>query len=207
MGFPWAEAIGGAANLGSSALSAYFGWKHQKELMQNRHQWEVSDMRKAGLNPILSATGGSGASGNAPTIVAPDLSGAFKSGAEASTQHSEKRLKDALEKQTYVQNSALQADAGLKRAQSVAADSSSNLMWSQTKGQEIANKIQEENLKQAKFMTQNSAISSEKQKMVFDYMKDHKGAWSFGQWMNLINPFNSTAPVTNSAVGAAHLAK
>lgn len=206
MGFPWAEAIGGAANLGSSALSAYFGWKHQKEVMQNRHQWEVNDLRKAGLNPILSA-GGSGAPGNAPSIVAPDLAGAFKSGAETSTQHSEKKLKDALEKQTYVQNSALQADAGLKRAQSVAADSSSNLMWSQTKGQEISNKIQEENLKQAKFMTQNSAIASEKQKLVFDYMREHSGAWKFGQWMSLINPFNSTAPLTNSAVGAAHLAK
>nr|DAP46603.1 MAG TPA: DNA pilot protein [Microviridae sp.] len=206
MGFPWAAAIGGAANFGSSALASYFGWKHQKEVIKNRHQWEVEDLRKAGLNPILSA-GGSGTPGNAPSIVAPDIAGAMKSGAEASTQHSEKRLKDALEKQTYVQNSALQADAGLKRAQAVASDSSSNLMWSQTKGQEIANKIQEENLKQAKFMTQNSAIASEKQKMVFDYMKDHSGAWKFGQWMNLINPFNSTAPLTNSAVGAAHLAK
>lgn len=206
MGFPWAQAIGGVANFGSSALSAYVGWKHQKEVMKNRHQWEVEDLRKAGLNPILSA-GGSGAPGNAPTIVAPDIAGAMKSGAEASTQHSEKNLKDALEKQTYVQNSALQADAGLKRAQAVAADSSSNLMWSQTKGQEIANKIQEENLKQAKFMTQNSAIASEKQKLVFDYMKEHSSAWKFGQWMNLINPFNSTAPLTNSAVGAAHLVK
>lgn len=206
MGFGWAEAIGGAANFGSSALSAYVGWKHQKELMKNRHQWEVEDMRKAGLNPILSA-GGSGAPGNAPSVVAPDLAGAMKSGAETSTQHSEKKLKDALEKQTYVQNSALQADAGLKRAQSVAADSSSNLMWAQTKGQEVANKIQEENLKQAKFMTQNSAIASEKQKLAFDYMKEHSSAWKFGQWMNLINPFNSTAPVTNSAIGAAHLAK
>lgn len=207
MGFGWAEAIGGAANFGSSALSAYVGWKHQKEVMKNRHQWEVEDMRKAGLNPILSATGGSGAPGNAPQIVAPDIAGAMKSAAETSTQHSEKNLKDALEKQTYVQNSALQADAGLKRAQAVAADSSSNLMWSQTKGQEVANKIQEENLKQAKFMTQNSAIASEKQKLAFDYMKEHSSAWKFGQWMNLINPFNSTAPITNSAVGAAHLAK
>ena len=206
MGFHLAEAIGGAFNLGSSALSAYFNWKHQKEVMQNRHQWEVADMRKAGLNPILSA-GGSGAPGNAPTIVPPDIAGAMKSGAEASTQRSEKSLKDALEKQTYVQNSALQADAGLKRAQSVAADSSSNLMWSQTKGQEIANKIQEENLKQAKFMTQNSAISSEKQKMVFDYMKEHSGAWSLGQWLQLLNPFGTSAPVVNSAIGAAHLAK
>ena len=207
MGFPWAEAIGGAANLGSSALSAYFGWKHQKEAMQNRHQWEVADMRKAGLNPILSATGGSGTPGNAPPIVAPDLASAFKSGAETSTQHSEKSLKEALEKQTYVQNSALQADAGLKRAQSVASDSSSNLMWSQTKGQEIANKIQEENLKQAKFMTQNSAIASERQKLVFDYMKEHPSAWKAGQFMQLLNPFGTSAPVVNSAVGAAHLFK
>lgn len=205
MGF-LSDAIGGIANLGSSAASAYFGWKHQKEVMQNRHQWEVADMRKAGLNPILSA-GGSGAPGNAPPIVAPDVAGAMKSGAEASTQHAEKSLKEALEKQTYVQNSALQADAGLKRAQSVAADSSSNLMWSQTKGQEIANKIQEENLKQAKFMTQNSAIASEKQKLVFDYMKEHSSAWKFGQWMNLINPFNTSSAAANSAVGAAHLAK
>ena len=207
MGFPWAEAIGGAANLGSSAVSAYFSWKHQKEVMKNRHQWEVEDMRKAGLNPILSATGGSGAGGNAPTIVAPDLAGAMKSGAETETQHSEKNLKDALEKQTYVQNSALQAEAGLKRAQSVASDSSSNLMWSQTKGQEIANKIQEENLKQAKFMTQNSAIASERQKLVFDYMKEHPGAWKFGQFMQLLNPFGTSAPAVNSAVGAAHLLK
>ena len=72
---------------------------------------------------------------------------------------------------------------------------------------EVANKIQEENLKQAKFMTQNSAIASEKQKLAFDYMKEHSSAWKFGQWMNLINPFNTTAPITNSAVGAAHLAK
>lgn len=207
MGFPWSDVIGGVANLGSSAASAYFSWKHQKEVMQNRHQWEVADMRKAGLNPILSATGGSGASGNAPMIVAPDLAGAMKSGAEAETQHSEKNLKDALEKQTYVQNSALQADAGLKRAQSVAADSSSNLMWSQTKGQEIANKIQEENLKQAKFMTQNSAIAAEKQKMVFDYMLDHPSAWKLGQWMGLINPFGNTSSTVTSAVGAAHLVK
>ena len=77
MGFPWAEAIGGAANLGSSALSAYFGWKHQKEVMQNRHQWEVADMRKAGLNPILSATGGSGWPCNRRTVFAASLPGSF----------------------------------------------------------------------------------------------------------------------------------
>jgi len=29
----------------------------QRESFQNRHQWEVEDLRKAGLNPILSAGG------------------------------------------------------------------------------------------------------------------------------------------------------
>lgn len=33
----------------------------QREQLQNKHQWEVADLRKAGLNPILSATNGSSA--------------------------------------------------------------------------------------------------------------------------------------------------
>lgn len=40
--------------------AAEINQKHQKEFAQNAHQWEMADMEKAGLNPILSA-GGSGA--------------------------------------------------------------------------------------------------------------------------------------------------
>lgn len=42
--------------------SAEINNKYQKEFAQNAHQWEMQDLKKAGLNPILTATGGNGAS-------------------------------------------------------------------------------------------------------------------------------------------------
>ncbi len=54
--------------LGGSLLSGIFGrssakksMAFQREMAKNAHQYEVEDLRKAGLNPILSGTGGPGA--------------------------------------------------------------------------------------------------------------------------------------------------
>lgn len=44
-----------------------------KETMQNRHQWEVADLRAAGLNPLMSTTSPTG------TLSAPNASPAQKS--------------------------------------------------------------------------------------------------------------------------------
>lgn len=41
-------------------------WSRQKQAAQSAHQWEVADLKAAGLNPILSATGGNGA--NLPSV-------------------------------------------------------------------------------------------------------------------------------------------
>lgn len=54
----------GAKSANEASLAA------QKELYQNRYQWQVEDMRKAGLNPILAASGG-GLS--APSVSAPQM--------------------------------------------------------------------------------------------------------------------------------------
>lgn len=81
------SAIGGAALdfagalFGNSATAdmqqANIEW--QREQLTHRHQWEVQDLKKAGLNPILSAMNGTGAvSAGSPQGVAPQLGKALE---------------------------------------------------------------------------------------------------------------------------------
>lgn len=206
MAFDWASLAGGVANLTGSAVSSYFSWKHQKEVMKNRHQWEVEDLRKAGLNPILSA-GGSGSPGNAPIIEAPDIAGASAKAVEASLGKSQEELIKAQTQQSA--SSARQADSqtALNKTEQKRVDFEADRSLEAVGTQALTNYILKEQWAQEKLKTANSALEAERHKMAFDYMKEHSGAWSFGQWMQLLNPFGTSAPVVNSAVGAARLAK
>lgn len=62
----WLGDVGGglvssAFNSWSASKAASKAYGRQVEMMKNSHQWEVEDLKKAGLNPILSANGGANA--------------------------------------------------------------------------------------------------------------------------------------------------
>lgn len=98
---------GGIASGGTQSAfglySASKAWRREREAMQNRHQWEVADLRKAGLNPILSA-GGSGTPGGSASIPSsPQMD--FANSALAYQQlATESARTDALNEQSYVGN-------------------------------------------------------------------------------------------------------
>lgn len=64
------KSIGDMFNdLTGASSAAKYNTQVSKEFAQNAHQWEVADLKKAGLNPILSANGSTagsiaGSSGN-----------------------------------------------------------------------------------------------------------------------------------------------
>jgi hypothetical protein len=62
---PIGALLGAAGGLLGSAFSAFGNYRSSRmaqeaniDAMKNRHTWEVADLRRAGLNPILSATHG-----------------------------------------------------------------------------------------------------------------------------------------------------
>ena len=84
--------LGAASSIGGSFLENELAkgrtkdqYQYQKQLYENRYQWQMEDMRRAGLNPILSYKTGAGSAGGVglSTPSVPDLGSSARQGARA----------------------------------------------------------------------------------------------------------------------------
>ena len=81
-------ALGGLFGLAGSLATAAFNAKQakknrkfQKKVLQKRYQWQVADLRAAGINPMLAPNLGAGSAPGAQAT-APDFGQAMMAGAE-----------------------------------------------------------------------------------------------------------------------------
>lgn len=95
----------------SSAADAALQYHYAKKMYQHRYRWAADDMRKAGFNPILAATGGN-VSGMA-SAPSTDFSGAVNSGMSAALNFA--RTKKDIES-ADVNNAKTEADQKLAEA-------------------------------------------------------------------------------------------
>lgn len=112
-----------AAKIGEAAWarnSANHAFRQSLQLPKNQHQWEVQDLKAAGLNPILSANGGASA-GSAFMSQTPviDLAESASKGAQTALAESQKSLQDSQRVLNYA-NSANSIQGIEKMAQEMA---------------------------------------------------------------------------------------
>lgn len=129
-------------------------WKHDEYMANSAHQREVADLRSAGLNPVLSATGGSGAATTSTPVIQSNSASASVS---ARQQVRNQQIQAGLQ----VFGDLIQAQLKDKELNIASKNADTNLMNAVTQSKQTDSNTALQNSQIANYVYQNRNLSAQ----------------------------------------------
>lgn len=129
-------------------------WRHDEYMANTAHQREVNDLRSAGLNPVLSATGGNGAPATSSSVIQSNSAAA---GVSARQQARNQQIQAGLQ----VFADMIQAQLKDKELNIASKNADTNLMNALTQSKQVDSNTALQNSQIANYVYQNRNLSAQ----------------------------------------------